>query len=93
MRPRTLPPGTAGASLPRVLAALPGAALRTLLARMPEPLWRALLTLCSVVLLLAPLLLWVAWSRSGFLAVLACAGTAMGIAYLLVRYAPDHRRL
>ena len=77
----------------RVLAALPGAALRALVGRTPEWLWRTLLALCGTVLLLAPLLLWVAWSRSGYLAVLASAGVAFGIAYLLVRHAPEHRQL
>ncbi|MCY4450904.1 MAG: hypothetical protein OXC01_03035 [Immundisolibacterales bacterium] len=76
-----------------VLAAVPGAAMRALVARMPEPLWRALLGICGAVLLLAPLLLWVSWSRSGYLAILASAAAAMGIAYLLVRHAPEHRRL
>ena len=80
-------------SLLRVLAAVPGAAMRALVARIPEPLWRALLGICGTVLLLAPLLLWVSWSRAGFLAILAGAAVAMGIAYLLVRHAPDHRRL
>ena len=81
------------ATVPRVLAALPGAALRALVGRMPEWLWRVLLALCGMVLLLAPLLLWVAWTRSGYLAVLASAGVAMFIAYLLVHHAPEHRQL
>lgn len=85
--------GTAGGSLIRVVSAIPGAALRALVGRMPELVWRALLAICGAVLLLAPLLLWVAWSREGYLAILACAGAAMGIAYLLVRHAPEHRRL
>ena len=80
-------------TVPRVLAALPGATLRALVGRMPEWLWRALLALCGTVLLLAPLLLWVAWTRAGYLAVLASAGAAMVIAYLLVRHAPEHHRL
>ena len=81
------------AALPRVLAALPGAALRALVAHMPVRLWRALLALCGAVLLLCPLLLWVAWTRSGYLAILAGAAAALVIAYLLVRHAPEHRRL
>ena len=80
-------------TLTRVVAALPGAALRALVGRMSEWLWRALLTLCGAVLLLAPLLLWVSWTRSGFIAVLASAAVALVIAYLLVRHAPEHRRL
>ena len=85
--------GTVQAPLLRVVAAVPGAALRAVVARMPEPLWRALLGICGAVLLLAPLLLWVSWSRSGYLAILASAAAAMCIAYLLVRHAPEHRRL
>ena len=77
----------------RLLAAVPGAALRAFVARMPESLWRFLLGLCGAVLLIAPLLLWVAWSRSGYLAILACAAVAMAVACLLVRHAPEHRRL
>ena len=79
--------------LPGVLAALPGAALRTLVARIPVGLWRFLVGFCTVVLLLAPLLLWVSWTRSGFIAVMVSAAVALVIAYLLVRHAPEHRQL
>ena len=82
-----------GSSLPAVLAALPGAALRAIVARMPVGLWRFLVGFCTVVLLLAPLLLWVSWTRSGFIAVIVCAAVALVIAYLLVRHAPEHRQL
>ena len=75
------------------LAALPGAALRALVARMPVRLWRFLVGFCAVVLLLAPLLLWVSWTRSGFIAVFVSAAVALVIAYLLVRHAPEHREL
>ena len=80
-------------TLPGVLAALPGASLRALVARMPVGLWRFLVGLCAVVLLLAPLLLWVSWTRSGFIAVFVSAAVALVIAYLLVRHAPEHRKL
>ena len=76
-----------------VLAALPGAALRALVARIPVGLWRFLIGFCAVVLLLAPLLLWVSWTRSGFIAVFVSAAVALVIAYLLVRHAPEHRKL
>ena len=76
-----------------MLAALPGAALRALVGRMPVGLWRFLIGLCAFVLLLAPLLLWVAWTRSGYLAVLASAAVALVVAYVLVRHAPERRRL
>ena len=76
-----------------VIAALPGAALRALVTRMPVGLWRFLVGLCTVVLLLAPLLLWVSWTRSGFIAVFTSAAVALVIAYLLVRHAPEHRQL
>ena len=84
---------TGRAPLLRVLAAVPAAALRALVARMPDWLWRTLLGVCGAVLLLAPLLLWVSWSRSGYLAVLASAAAAMGLACLLLHYASDGRRL
>jgi len=94
MGTRSLPRnGAKDGSLLHVVAAIPGAALRSLVARMPVPLWRALLGLCGAVLLVAPLLLWVAWSRTGYLTVLASAAVALVIAYLLVRHAPEHRRL
>ena len=94
MGARSLPRnGAKDGSLLRVVAALPGAALRSLVARMPVRLWRALIGSCAFVLLLAPLLLWVSWTRSGYLAVLASAAGAMLIAYLLVRHAPEHREL
>ena len=80
-------------TLARVLAALPGAALRALVGRIPVRLWRFLVGFCTVVLLLAPLLLWVSWTRSGYLWVLASAAVAMVIAYLLVRHAPEHGQL
>ena len=95
MGSRSLRRGGAGdhTTLPGVLAALPGAALRALVARMPVGLWRFLVGFCTVVLLLAPLLLWVSWTRSGFIAVFVSAAVALVIAYLLVRHAPEHRKL
>ena len=81
------------ATLLGVLTALPGAALRALVARMPVGLWRFLVGFCTVVLLLAPLLLWVSWTRSGFIAVFVSAAVALVVAYLLVRHAPEHRKL
>ena len=80
-------------TLPGVLTALPGAALRALVGRIPVGMWRFLVGFCTVVLLLAPLLLWVSWTRSGYLWVLASAAVALVIAYLLVRHAPEHRKL
>ena len=95
MGSRSIRRGGAGGDtpLPGVLAALPGAALRTLVARIPVGLWRFLVGFCTVVLLLAPLLLWVSWTRSGFIAVMVSAAVALVIAYLLVRHAPEHRQL
>ena len=89
---------SAGASndtstLPGVLRALPGAVLRALVARIPAGLWRFLVGFCTVLLLLAPLLLWVSWTRSGFIAVIVSAAVALVIAYLLIRHAPEHRQL
>jgi hypothetical protein len=81
------------ATLLGVLAELPGAALRAVVARMPVRLWRFLVGFCTIVLLLAPLLLWVSWTRSGFIAVFVSAAVALVIAYLLVRHAPEHRKL
>ena len=63
------------------------------MARIPVGLWRFLVGFCTVVLLLAPLLLWVSWTRSGFIAVMVSAAVALVIAYLLVRHAPEHRQL
>ena len=95
MGSRSIRRGGAGSdtTLLGVLAALPGAALRALVARMPVRLWRFLVGSCAVVLLLAPLLLWMSWTRSGFIAVLMVAAAALVIACLLVRHAPEHRKL
>lgn len=93
MGSRSIRGAGSGTPLLGVLTALPGAALRALVARMPVRLWRFLVGLCAVVLLLAPLLLWVSWTRSGFIAVFVSAAVALVIAYLLVRHAPEHRQL
>ena len=79
--------------LGRVLAAMPGAAMRAAVARLPESVWRFLIALCTIVLLLAPLLLWVSWSRSGYLFILLGAAVAMVIAFTLLHFASEHRRL
>jgi hypothetical protein len=44
---------------------------------------------CALIALVAPLLLWISWSKTGFFIILATAAVAVGIIQLLVWLYPD----
>ena len=60
-----------------------------ILHRVAMLLHEALITSCSLVALLCPVLLWTAWSPAAFLAVLEVSTTAILALYLLIALSPD----
>ena len=49
----------------------------------------ALITICGLVALISPVVLWTAWSTTVFYAVLAAGCGAVLVIYLLITYSPD----
>lgn len=87
-------PGAAGGSpreesLPRLLGQLAHALLRAGFDRLPIALVNRIIAGCALVALISPLLLWVSWSRTGFLIIIGTAALAVGIIYLLIWLYPD----
>jgi hypothetical protein len=51
----------------------------------------ALITVCGLIALVTPLLLWLAWSKQTFWLVLALGCAALLIIYALIWSSPDER--
>jgi hypothetical protein len=52
----------------------------------------AVITLCGLVALISPVVLWTAWSTTVFCAVLAVGCSAILIVYMLIIWTPDEDR-
>jgi peptidoglycan/LPS O-acetylase OafA/YrhL len=52
----------------------------------------AAITVCGLIALISPVVLWTAWSTTVFYAVLAAGCGAILIIYLLVTWSPDEDR-
>ena len=49
----------------------------------------AVITICGLIALVSPVVLWTAWSTTVFYAVLAAGCGAVLIIYLLIAFSPD----
>jgi hypothetical protein len=49
----------------------------------------AVITLCGLIALISPVVLWTAWSTTVFSAVLAVGCGAILVVYLLIAFSPD----
>jgi hypothetical protein len=49
----------------------------------------ALITVCGLIALISPVVLWTAWSTTVFYAVIAVGCSSILIIYLLIRLGPD----
>ena len=49
----------------------------------------AVITICGLVALISPVVLWTAWSTTVFYAVLAAGCGAVLVIYLLIAFSPD----
>jgi hypothetical protein len=49
----------------------------------------AVITICGLIALISPVVLWTAWSTTVFYAVLAAGCGAVLIIYLLITFSPD----
>jgi len=52
----------------------------------------ALITICGLIALISPVVLWTAWSKPVFYAVLAAGCGSILIIYLLIALSPDEER-
>ena len=52
----------------------------------------ALITVCGLIALISPVVLWTAWSTTVFYAVLAAGCGAILIIYLLIAWSPGENR-
>ena len=52
----------------------------------------ALITICGLIALISPVVLWTAWSTTVYYAVLAVGCGAILIIYLLIAWSPDEDR-
>ena len=75
-----------GESIPRLLAAIPAAALRFLIGKMPAWLVGTVLTVCGLLLIVSPVALWVSWTQEIFQLVLGVALGALLVALVLVMF-------
>lgn len=83
-------PGSPGVESARaLLAQLAHALLARAFARLPLRLVNRIIACCALIALIAPLLLWIAWSKTGFFIIIASAAVAVGIIWLLVWLYPD----
>jgi peptidoglycan/LPS O-acetylase OafA/YrhL len=59
---------------------------------LPRWLHEGLITICGLVALISPVVLWTAWSTTMFRAVLVVGLAAILMIYLLVELTPDDNR-
>ena len=71
-------------SLRTLFAQLVHASLKAAFDRVPITVIDRVITGCALFALITPLLLWVSWSKTGFLIILATAATCVGIIWLLI---------
>jgi hypothetical protein len=88
-RPRVEQNSPAGESLLRLLAELMHALLRSGFDHIPIAAINRIIAGCALIALVAPLLLWVSWSKTGFFIIIGMAAIAVGIIYLLVWLYPE----
>ena len=65
------------------------AGLRAGFDRLPIALVNRIIAGCALLALVAPLLLWISWSKTGFFIIIGGAATAVGIIWLLIWLYPD----
>ena len=78
-------PGSLRRSLAEVAFAIVAAPFRRLSTRASQ----RLITVCGLWALVCPLLLWISWSRTGFLILIASVAIAVAVIYLLTILHPD----
>ena len=76
-------------SLRTLLAQLVHASLLSAFNHVPIGIIDRIITMCALFALVVPLLLWVSWSKTGFLILIAAAAAAVGIIYILIWLYPE----
>ena len=75
--------------LPKAFGVLGVAVLLAPLRRLSPRASEYVITGCALWALVVPLVLWISWSRTGFLILVASAGIAIALIYLLIQIHPD----
>lgn len=79
-------------SIVSLLFAIPVAAARSVVQKLPKTVVSALLTMCGLVLIVSPLALWISWTPAIFNAVLGTALLALLVAWLLIMLGREDQR-
>ena len=72
-----------------LLVQLVQASLKSAFDRVPISMIDRVITCCALFALITPLLLWVSWSKAGFLIILGTATSCVGIIWLLIWLYPE----
>lgn len=72
-----------------LLSQLPGALTRHSIAKLPLRIRQGCVSLCGIIALVSPLLLWISWSKVVFYIVVSTAVISVLIVYIIVRFGPD----
>lgn len=76
-------------SIFRLICLIPSALMHLLVGKIPRRIRNNCITICGMVTLFSPLLLWIAWSKFLLYAILIAFCIALVVLYVLVRYYPD----
>ena len=63
--------------------------LRLCVARLPAAVRNTCIPICTMIVLVTPLALWVAWSKLIFYIVLSTCAVALAVLLLLIWFSPD----
>ena len=72
-----------------LLSQLTGALTRHGIAKLPLRIRQGCVSLCGIIALVSPLLLWVTWSKLVFYIVVSTAVISVLIVYIIVTFGPD----
>jgi hypothetical protein len=73
----------------RAIAGVGVALIAAPLRRLPPRASEYVITGCALWALVVPLLLWISWSRTGFVILMLSAAAAVALIYLLILLHPD----
>ena len=73
----------------KLLCLLPAALLNHLVAKIPRRIRDGCITVCGMIALFSPLLLWIAWNKLLLYLILSAFCIAIVILYVLIRFYPD----
>jgi hypothetical protein len=87
--PRPPPADPAHPSAMTLIMMMLAGLIRLGVVTIPEKTRHSCISICGLVVLATPLMLWISWSKMIFYIVLSSGGCAILIIWLLVRFAPE----